>query len=132
MTHAIDTNIAIYAMMARDPAKMDMAFAVMRDAKISVQVLSEFTSVGLRKFGLSILEVDDLIEALSEICDVEPLTSDILKEARRLTGRYKMAYYDAQIVAMALHTGCSELFSEDGQHGQEIEGMAIKNPFIES
>ena len=39
--------------------------------------------------------------------------------------------YDALIVAAALEAGCTRLYSEDLQHGQQIEGLTIENPFLE-
>ena len=43
---------------------------------------------------------------------------------------YHFAYYDSLIVAAALEAGCRTLFSEDLQHGQVIERLEVKNPFI--
>ena len=36
------------------------------------------------------------------------------------------------IVAAALEAGCSTLYSEDMQDGQQIEGLTIRNPFAET
>jgi predicted nucleic acid-binding protein len=33
------------------------------------------------------------------------------------------------IIAAALEAGCLTLYSEDLQHGQQIEGLTIENPF---
>ena len=38
-------------------------------------------------------------------------------------------FYDSLIVAAALEAGCTRLLSEDLQHGQQIEGLTIENPF---
>jgi predicted nucleic acid-binding protein len=35
------------------------------------------------------------------------------------------------IIAAALESGCTRLYSEDLQHGQQIEGLIIENPFKE-
>lgn len=130
MSHAFDTNILVYAMMAQDPAKLDMAFTVMQDAIISVQVIAEFTALGRRKFKQPMDMIDASIADLALICDIRPLTPQIAKSARRITDRYKLPYYDAQIIAAALDAGCTTLYSEDGQHGQEIENLKLLNPFV--
>jgi len=45
--------------------------------------------------------------------------------------RYNFSYWDSQIIASALESGCNILFTEDMQHGQVIEGiLTIKNPFM--
>jgi predicted nucleic acid-binding protein len=46
---------------------------------------------------------------------------------------YQFSYWDSLIIASALETGCSILFSEDMQDGQVIEStLTIRNPLIES
>ena len=37
-----------------------------------------------------------------------------------------------QLVAAALEAGCDRLYTEDMQHGQQIHGLTIRNPFLES
>jgi predicted nucleic acid-binding protein len=43
---------------------------------------------------------------------------------------YQLGFYDSLIVAAALHARCKRLLSEDLQHGQNIEGLVITNPFL--
>ncbi len=38
--------------------------------------------------------------------------------------------YDALIVAAALEARCDTLYSEDMQHGRQIGGLTIVNPFL--
>ncbi|WP_292994765.1 hypothetical protein [Nitrosomonas sp.] len=40
-------------------------------------------------------------------------------------------FTDALIVAAALESGCTRLYTEDLQHGQKIDGLVIENPFID-
>ena len=37
-----------------------------------------------------------------------------------------------RIVAAALEAGCDRLYTEDMRHGQQIHGLTIRNPFLES
>ena len=48
-----------------------------------------------------------------------------------LQSRYGFSYYDALIVAAALESGCTRLYTEDLQHGQQIDGLAIENLFVD-
>ena len=42
---------------------------------------------------------------------------------------YQVALWDAMIVEAAARGGCDRLFSEDFQHGAEIRGVLVENPF---
>ena len=54
-----------------------------------------------------------------------------LHTALDIQERYNFAWYDSLIIATALEAGCETLYSEDMQHGQEIEGrLRIINPFV--
>jgi predicted nucleic acid-binding protein len=44
-------------------------------------------------------------------------------------GSTGLAWYDSIIVASALEGKCKTLYSEDFQHGRQIEGLRIENPF---
>jgi predicted nucleic acid-binding protein len=44
--------------------------------------------------------------------------------------RYRFSFYDALIVAAALESGCTTLFSEYLQDGQVIDRtLTVRNPF---
>jgi hypothetical protein len=49
-------------------------------------------------------------------------------ERRYITGKHRLAWYDSIIIASALESQCETLYSEDSQHGREIEGLRIENP----
>ena len=50
-------------------------------------------------------------------------------EAMRIAARYHLSWNDCIIVAATLQSQCSVLYSEDLQHGQEIESLLIENAF---
>ena len=50
--------------------------------------------------------------------------------AGRLCDRYGFSWWDAQIVAAARRADCAILLSEDMQHGLELDGLRIVNPFL--
>jgi predicted nucleic acid-binding protein len=51
-------------------------------------------------------------------------------EALRILSKYRLSWYDSLIVAGALEGQCGVLFTEDLQHGQRFDGLAIENPFL--
>lgn len=94
-----------------------------------MQVLNEFASVGLRKFGLSLIEIREILDAVRATCTVQPLDLDTHTFGLSLVERDGFSLYDGMIVAAASLSNCNVLYSEDMQHGRVIEGMRIKNPF---
>jgi len=61
--------------VARSPRKLDRAEKVLaKRGVISVQVLSELTSVGRRKLRMSWEELREALGTLREFCRVEPVT----------------------------------------------------------
>jgi predicted nucleic acid-binding protein len=126
----IDTNVLLYLLSA-DGAKADRAEELLASgAMLSVQVLNEFASVALRKFGMKPAEVRDVLEPIRTVCTVVPLTVDIHSRALALCGRYSLSFYDALIAGAALESGCAFLYSEDMQHGQRLDRtLTVRNPF---
>jgi predicted nucleic acid-binding protein len=61
---------------------------------------------------------------------VEIDTPKVLK-AMEINIHYGYSYWDSLIIATALQTNCSILYSEDMQHDRLIEGtLKIVNPLI--
>jgi len=125
-----DTNVLLYLLSA-DAAKADRVEETLAaGATISVQVLNEFASVALRKLGMQVAEVRDVLEPIVAVCLVVPLTFEIHQLGLQLAERYKFSFYDAVIVAAAIDSGCTTLITEDLQNGQVIaDTLTIRNPF---
>ena len=124
-----DTNVLIY-IASGDVAKADRAEALIAGGgAISVQVLNEAASIARRKMRLSWAETDALLNGFCGLLTIHPLTLETHETGRRLAPRYGFSLYDAMIVAAALSAGCATLWSEDMQHGHEVEGLRIINPF---
>lgn len=129
MTHFVDTNIAVYALLPGP--KADKALAVLGGATISVQVLNEFASVALRKFWLNEFELEEKIaEIRFEAGEIVPITQETHDLARKIVFRYKLGFYDSALLASALLADCDTFYSEDLHHGLVIEvSLTIRNPF---
>ena len=126
----LNANILIYA-VGEDDARRALADAlIVQDAVVSAQVLSETASVLGRKLRFSASSVERILSSIAARLQCEPLTSEIVFAAVRLSGRLGYSHYDSQIIAAALTAGCTVLYSEDMQHGQLVDGtLTIVNPF---
>ena len=126
-----DTNVLIYSLDAKEPRGRRAEQLLLQGGVVSVQILNEFFDVARRKIRMS---WDDLRQALREIqifCpDPVPITTDIHQHALILAEGHDIRIYDALILASALGTNCTTLYTEDLQDGQVIDGrLTIRNPF---
>lgn len=132
----MDTNILVYSFDDRDSAKRERARALIEAALegegvISVQVIQEFLNVALRKFvpPLSCEQARDVLDGVLEpLCGVQS-DAELYRDALAMKLRWGFAFYDALIVAGARRAGCSTLYSEDLQHGQDLGGLVVIDPF---
>jgi predicted nucleic acid-binding protein len=54
-----------------------------------------------------------------------------IHKACNIAMRYKFSFYDTLIIAAALESNCTILYSEDMHHNQVIENaLKIVNPFV--
>lgn len=128
-----DTNVVLY-LLSEDAEKADRAEALLTDGGvISVQVLNEFTSVATRKLGMSWVEIREVLTQLREICAVEPISLAVHDRAITIAERYGYSIYHALILAAALISGASQLYTEEMQDGQIIDSeLRISDPFKNS
>ena len=126
----VDTNVVVYLFSA-DCAKADRAEEVLASgSRISVQVLNELVAVARRKLGMSWREILQWTAQLRAICPVTPLTVETHERGLQIARRLGLSIYDGTIVASALLSGCTTLYTEDMQDGRVIDGqLTIRNPF---
>ena len=131
----LDSNILVYSVDARAPEKMERAHELVGRSLtngsgcISFQVVQETLNVLTGKFGMSADSSRRLLdEILVPLWRVNP-TAVLYQTAMSLQGRYGFSFYDSLIVAAALEAGCTRLYSEDLQHGQQGHRLTIVNPF---
>ena len=126
-----DTNVVLY-LFSTDAAKADRAEALLGEGGVvSVQVLNELASVARRKLAMTWSDVGDILSQVRAVCRVEALTVETHARGIALAERHNLSVYDAMIIASALGAGCSVLYTEDLQNGQEIGGeLTIRNPFL--
>lgn len=130
----LDTNIVVYAYDRDEPAKRNVARAILAEASeplfVSTQVLAEFYWVATRRLtrALSDAEAADVVHALAELA-VVGADAELVKSAIALARERQLAFWDAQIVRAAQLAGCDRLLSEDLQDGARFEEVRIENPF---
>ena len=127
-----DTNVLLY-LLSKDAAKADRAEALLASGgTVSVQVLNEFASAASRKLAMTISEIREFLSTIRAICTVKPLDVETHDLGLDLAERDGYSIYDALIVAAAVRARCFVLYTEDLQHGQMVEKLQIRNPFVGS
>lgn len=132
----VDTNVLLYAVDPRHPAKQSAAQAWLalcwqRDCgRISTQVLNELYA-NLRRVAPD-LGVD---EARRMVREYRAWTTWIVDDetvdaAWALQDRFTFGYWDALMVAAAQQQGCALLLTEDLQHDLQVDRLRIINPFL--
>ena len=131
----LDTNIFVYMFDSTDEFKRQRAEELVQRSLsrgtgcISYQVVQETLNVATRK--LSFAEDDSrslLTHILAPLWTVHPSAS-LYGRGLEVRARYRFSFYDSIIVAGAIESGCTRLYTEDLQHGQRIESLAIEDPF---
>lgn len=126
----IDSNVLVYAFTA-DPRAATAQVLLKRGCVTSVQGLNEFANVARRKLGKTWRDVREALAAIRILCPtILPLDLGTHVDAVRIAERYGYTIFDALIVASALRSNCTTLWSEDMQDGAVIDGrLTIANPF---
>lgn len=125
-----DTSVLLY-LLSSDTDKADRIETLLSAwGIVSVQVLNEFAVVALRKLKMPLSEVREILDTIRAVCAVEPLTIETHDRGLAVCERYRFSLYDSMLVAAALISGATILYSEDLQHGQIIENqLRVTNPF---
>ncbi|MCB9664964.1 MAG: PIN domain-containing protein [Alphaproteobacteria bacterium] len=108
-----------------------MADALEGRGAISAQVVQEFLNVALRRFErpMSLDEARAYLDVvLAPLCLVHT-SIPLVERALAVRLRWGFSWFDALVVAGAMEAGCSVLYSEDLQHGQDLDGLRVVDPF---
>ena len=136
-----DSNILVYLFERTDSDKYLSARALVsenlanRTGCISYQVVQETLNVISRRVGADPERVagflEEILIPLWRIHQINP-TPELYRSGLQIQTRYGFSLYDSLIVAAALEAGCTTLYREDMQDGQQIQGLTIRNPFAET
>ena len=132
----VDTNIWLYAFIeSDDPAKSAAARGLIAEIEpiVSTQVVNEVCVNLLRRAAFSEDQIGRLISSFYQRYVVVELGQPVMMVASRLRSRYSLSFWDSMIVAAALQAGASVLYSEDMQHGWQLEEqLRVLDPFRSS
>lgn len=132
----VDTNVLLYAYDLSDPVKRPIAQALLanlwkdRSGVLSTQVLQEFYSVATRKLtpAMDRHRAREII-TLYSAWPVVLIDATVILAATRAEETYGLSLWDALIIEAARISGADRLLTEDLQHGQELGGVTVVNPF---
>ncbi|MBA3423350.1 MAG: PIN domain-containing protein [Rubrobacter sp.] len=131
-----DTNVLVYFVDDDEPEKQEAVRLLVQehlvegDGMLSVQVLREFYSASRRLSRA--LSDEQAHEMVRYFATFSPLPEDarMVLGAVRRSREHMLSFWDALILESALSAGADRLLTEDLQHGQEIEGLRVENPFL--
>jgi len=131
----LDSNVLIYLFDETDIRKNQRAEDVVRQSLetgrgcISHQVVQETINVVTRKLDATREDAREFLDrVLIPLWSVNP-TPALYRRALDVRQRYGFSFYDSLIIAAGLEAGCKTLYSEDLQHGQQVEGLTVVDPF---
>ena len=129
----IDTNILVYQMDKRDPAKRSVCRDLVRkaaangDAVISAQVLQEFYVATTTKLHIDPILIKSIMHTLENM-EVVTIGNELIDDAIDASIQYKLSFWDSLIVVAAESAKCETLYTEDLNDGQIIRNVRITNP----
>ncbi len=135
----LDTNIVVYAHDTSAGEKHKVAEKLMEDlwnsglGVLSTQVLQEFFVIVTRKIPKP-LDIRIAKEIISNLLKWEVVVNDgdSILDAIEIHFQHRYSFWDSMIIESAMKGGASLLLSEDLPDGQVINGIKIKNPFLDS
>ncbi len=129
-----DTNVLVYCVDPRDPAKQARARELVASSSaasggaVSTQVLLELFNVLTRKQKVP----GPIARAVVQAYTAWPVIDSDLKlvnAAMETAMQHALSIFDAMIVEAALRSGATILYSEDMQHGRRFGPLALVDPF---
>jgi predicted nucleic acid-binding protein len=91
-------------------------------------VLAEFFSAATRKLGFSSDEAEEVVADFGAWTIHRPTHASLLA-AVNIQRRFQINWWDALIVNSAVELGCSVLWTEDLNDGQQFSSVTARNPF---
>ncbi len=133
----LDTNIFVYSFNGTASPKSRRSTQLIRHAIeartgiVSYQVVQEFFNVAFRGSppAMTIAEAEQYLATVFRPLLAVHSSHALYAEALHVRNRYRVSWYDSLIVAAAIKAGCSILYTEDLQDGQQFGGLRIENPF---
>ena len=134
--YSIDTNILVYAADRDAGAKHKLAVGLLirlvdHDCVLALQALSEFFHVVTRKRKVSPEEARAIVTDWTILFPVIRVEDRHLQTAMGWAEKGVFSFWDGLLFATINGAGVSRLLSEDMQHGFEIAGTRVIDPFTD-
>jgi len=134
----VDTNVLVYAFdqsgSSKKPVAQRLVNQLMQEdrLRVSTQILQELFVTLTRKVKRP-CSAEDALSILRDLAAWPLMVVDYaaIRAAGRLSDQALLSFWDALVVVAAARTGAAVLYSEDLNHGQEILGVHITNPFLQ-
>ena len=134
----VDTNVLMYAFDKNSSPKKRAAQRLINQLmdedrlRVSTQVLQELFVTLTRKVNQPCSN-DEALAVLEDLTAWPLMAVDYaaIRAAVRLAGQAKLSFWDALVVVAAARIGAAVLYTEDLNHGQEILGVRVSNPFTQ-
>jgi predicted nucleic acid-binding protein len=134
--NAVDTNVFIYSIDARDPIKQTRAISIIESLPVDSRVMpwqvaceiaaALRTMTALGKFTGNYPET---VRALRSCFPILPPTHDILEHALDLQIAHQLSVWDALLLGACSAAGVKRLYTEELQSTNPIDGVQLINPF---
>jgi predicted nucleic acid-binding protein len=131
----VDSNILIYAYLAEaTDARAGLSKTVLVDVArdgggvLSVQNLTEFSSVCIRKHHTPVSEIKTHLQELFSMFRIVAPSANSVELALSGVEKYQLSFWDAMLWAVAKENGVIEILTEDFQDGQTVDGILYRNP----
>jgi len=130
----IDTNVFVYIHSGnnKDKDKRLLAYEVIEHYPciISTQVLNEFCNICIKKLKHPANMIQGFIDNICKYCDLIYVDEQTISKALYISSKYGLSYYDCLMIASAIESNCTFLYTEDMADKQVIEKtLTIKNFF---
>ena len=135
----VDSNVLVYARDSSEPEKQPGAAAWVdrlwrtRGGRLSLQVLNEYYVTVTRKLTPG-LEPDAARRDCRDLLAWHPVAIDpgLLESAWSIEDRFGFSFWDALIISAAHAANCDHLLTEDLEHGRDLDGVLVVDPFLVS
>ena len=136
ITTFIDSNCWLYLYLPdQDPPKRERLLRRLASCQrptVSTQVLAEIGANLCKKVKATEDQQRAVLDELTSQTTIVPVLAATMYRASHLRASGTWSYWDSLIVAAALESNCSELWSEDLEDDRVVEGrLRIVNPLRE-
>jgi predicted nucleic acid-binding protein len=132
---SFDTNVLVYATAAgadeRAIRARDLLARAMRagNSVLLLQSLTEFSNVAIRKAGIAIEAVQQIVQAWCAVLPIQAADEGDLFSALEAVRAHRLAFWDAMLWASAQRAGIRNVLTEDFQDGFQLQDVTFINPF---